>query len=1107
MTIFRGDYNYNVGIAVGAEIENAKGGSGNDYLKGNDLRNELTGNAGDDTLEGGKGNDYLVGGTGLDVYKFSDNYGIDTIKDEDNVGRLEISGQILYGTDQTFGNIYKGTSSTYTYIKVNSGDLIVINESDRANLVLIQNWSNNGLNISLVDQANNAPAATLTGDFKKKIDDHGTPADTSDDTYLFDANGNYQQDGAEVDALDLITGTDAVAEIGGNDVIYGLGGNDALSGKDGDDYIDGGTGGDILQGGLGKDTLIGGAGDDFIYGSSDLAIDKPTNVNFTQPVNPYTHPQATGFNWFAGYNNTFSNGAPYAYGNYERNRLFYDQGNMIDGGAGNDFIAAGTGADYVHGGADKDVIWGMDKDDILFGDGDNDVIYGDGDLQNGTSVIWTLATDHGNDIIDGGDGDDIIYGQGGDDIVFGGNNDDKIWGDDPLYHTTLTGDDLLFGGAGIDQLAGGGGNDYLDGGTENDTLYGEDGDDILIGGTGADTLIGGKGKDTIHFNVKELDILGGSQEQEDKVILDITQAEIQSVNAQANQSGLTGKAFIDLGGGVSGEVSNGLVGNSDYTYTFVDGSQMLHSELLGTKMNTVINLASADKTMFGGMLNDYLEATGVADSTMFGGLGNDTLNGNDGNNTLNGGGGADVIRGGNGDDILNGGAGNDTLYGDAGANTYMFGVGSGQDTIYNYSTDALGSNFDTILLSEDITTDDVTIIRNYDSLYLYLTGTNDTLIVSSYYSDNTRLVENIQFADGTIWNSATIKAREWIGGNGDDVINGTYGDDTFSGGDGNDTLYGLNGNDVLYGNAGDDLLLGERGNNSLFGGDGGDTLYGGTGNDILDGGSGNDYLYGEGGINTYLFGIGSGQDYILNTKSTSVPVNAYTIQLGIGISEENIKLTATSSDSLIIEIIGTNDQLAVDGHFKMDNWGVVGNIQFADGTIWDLATTKIKAQYSTWGDDVIYGTVYNDNVNSLGGNDIVYGYAGDDILNGGEGDDSIYGGDGDDILDGDIGIDTMSGGLGNDTYAVDDIADIVTENTDEGTDTVQSAVTYTLGINIENLTLTGTSAINGTGNTLANVLIGNSAANTLNGGTGADTMSGGAGNDTYTVDNVLDSRP
>ncbi|MFS0513309.1 S8 family serine peptidase, partial [Nostoc sp. UIC 10607] len=121
------------------------------------------------------------------------------------------------------------------------------------------------------------------------------------------------------------------------------------------------------------------------------------------------------------------------------------------------------------------------------------------------------------------------------------------------------------------------------------------------------------------------------------------------------------------------------------------------------------------------------------------------------------------------------------------------------------------------------------------------------------------------------------------------------------------------------------------------------------------------------------------------------------------------------------------------------------------------------------------------------GNDTIIGNSAANVLSAGRGNDT---------LDGGAGNDTLKGGRGNDTYIVNSSGDVVIENANEGTDTLRSSVTSTLGANVENLTLTGTAAINGTGNSLNNVITGNSGNNNLNGGAGNDTLNGGAGNNT-----------
>ena len=180
---------------------------------------------------------------------------------------------------------------------------------------------------------------------------------------------------------------------------------------------------------------------------------------------------------------------------------------------------------------------------------------------------------------------------------------------------------------------------------------------------------------------------------------------------------------------------------------------------------------------------------------------------------------------------------------------------------------------------------------------------------------------------------------------------------------------------------------------------------------------------------------------------------------------------------------------------------------------YDLGRCRSDILLGEDGNDTYHVDDPNDRVieAALGGNDTVASTVsytlsrnveqlilqGEDAINGtgNEQDNVLIGNNAANVLDGGFGKDAMAGGEGNDTYILDDLSDTVAEAVNEGVDTVLSPFTYTLGSNVERLTLTGTSDLNGSGNELDNLLTGNSSINRLDGKGGTDHLIGGLGND------------
>ena len=320
-------------------------------------------------------------------------------------------------------------------------------------------------------------------------------------------------------------------------------------------------------------------------------------------------------------------------------------------------------------------------------------------------------------------------------------------------------------------------------------------------------------------------------------------------------------------------------------------------------------------------------------------------------------------------------------------------------------------------------------------------------------------------------------------------------DDNYIDGPGGNEIFALDGNDTVDGADGSDTIWGEAGNDSLIGGNQNDTLYGGIGNDTLNGGSGIDRLEGGADNDTYIIdsnGILAPLDTIVDSGGTDTVQSSVTYTLGASI--ENLTLTGAATTN------GTGNASAnvITGNSANNTLnGLNGNDTLNAGLGNDVLNGGDQDDTLNGDGGVLALTGGNDTLNGGNGNDTLTGGLGNDELNGDAGNDRLVGGSGNFFQPNDA--DTLSGGIGNDTYVMTENTDSVIELAGEGTDTVESSFTFSLatsGANVENLTLTGTAVINGTGNTLANVINGNSQDNVLDGGAGNDTLKGNDGNDT-----------
>jgi Ca2+-binding RTX toxin-like protein len=396
-----------------------------------------------------------------------------------------------------------------------------------------------------------------------------------------------------------------------------------------------------------------------------------------------------------------------------------------------------------------------------------------------------------------------------------------------------------------------------------------------------------------------------------------------------------------------------------------------------------------------------------------------------------------------------------------------------------------------------------------------------------------------------------------FGGNGIDIILGGIGIDTIDGESGNDDLQGEANNDTLKGGAGNDKLNGGTGNDTMEGGIGDDTYYvdsvsdvvtelpnqgtdtvittltnytlganveklqltaagnaSGTGNELnntLTGNSFENVLVGGLGADYMAAGLGDDTYYVDNVGDATVEAAAAGndgviafITHALRPNIEDLILFGAGNlngtgNTLANTISGNSDSNILNGLAGADDMtGFGGNDTYYVDNAGDTTTEALGA-----GIDIVRSTVnwtLAANIEKLYLLGSVANGSGNDLSN------YIYGNSAANTLDGKAGADRLFGAGGNDTYTADSAGDLIFETiagAPGGVDKVNASVNHTLSTNVENLTLTGSNTINGTGNNLANTIVGNSNNNFVDGKGAADTLTGGLGGDQFVFTTAL----